>query len=221
MTLDGVASPDDVLTFADPAPGVTTRRTATLPAVPMVVRTAAKDLKRAYAARARRESGAQTQWADHELAFVWQHHDLFQSPGVPIARRNGCPLVSFVDAPLVWEARRWGVKRPGWSHLVERYGEWPQLRASDVVACLTDEIAREIVRLGVPRERIIFSPTAVDADQFAPAAPRGRCAWRWASATASSSGGPGRSADSRASTPSSTGSVRCTGRTCGASPPRG
>ena len=103
--------------------------------------------------------------------MVWQHHDLFQSPGQAISRRHRCPLVSFVDAPLVWEARRWGVARPGWGRLVERYGEWPQLRASDVVACLSDEVAHEVVRLGVPRERIVFSPTAVDVDRFAPAAP--------------------------------------------------
>ncbi len=171
VTLDGVASPDEVLAFADPAPGPATRRTPKLPAVPMVIRTAAKDLTRAYAARSARHPAAYTEWADHELAFVWQHHDLFQSPGLGIARRHGCPLVSFVDAPLVWEARRWGVHRPGWSRLVERYGEWPQLRASDVVACLSDEVAREVVRLGVPRERIVFSPTAVDTDRFAPAAP--------------------------------------------------
>jgi len=170
VTLDGVATPDEVLAFADPPPAPNRRPAPKLPAVPMVVRTAAKDLVKAYAVRTRRQAAAHTEWSDHDLAFVWQHHDLFQSAGVGIARRHGCPLVSFVDAPLVWEARRWGVKRPGWGHLVERYGERPQLRASDVVACLSDEVAREVVRLGVPRERIVLSPTAVDTDQFAPAA---------------------------------------------------
>ena len=70
VTLDGVASPDEVLAFADPAPGPATRRTPKLPAVPMVIRTAAKDLTRAYAARSARHPAAYTEWADHELAFV-------------------------------------------------------------------------------------------------------------------------------------------------------
>lgn len=170
VTLDGVASPDEVLSYADPGPGRTTRRTPRFPYAPVVVRTAAKDVMRASAARASRvRATAQIEWRDHELAFVWQHHDLFQSPGVAIARRSCCPLVSFVDAPQVWETRRWGVTRPGWGHLVERYGELPQLRASDVVACVSDEVAREVVRLGVDRERIVLSPTAVDAELFAPA----------------------------------------------------
>lgn len=170
VTLDGVVSPDEVLGFAEPAPSGT-RRAPRLPALPMVVRTAAKDVMRARAGWAARHSVAPTEWSDRRLAMVWQHHDLFQSPGQAIARRHRCPLVSFVDAPLVWEARRWGVARPGWGRLVERYGEMPQLRASDVVACLSEEVAREVVRLGVPRERIVFSPTAVDIDRFAPAAP--------------------------------------------------
>ena len=135
----------------------------------MLVHTAVKDVVRARAGRASQDSGAHAEWRHHELVFVWQHHDLFQSPGAAIARRSGCPLVSFVDAPQVWESRRWGVTRPGWGHLVERYSERPQLRASDVVACVSDEVAREVVRLGVDRERIVISPTAVDAELFAPA----------------------------------------------------
>jgi glycosyltransferase involved in cell wall biosynthesis len=61
------------------------------------------------------------------------------------------------------------VMRPGWGRLLERYGERPQLLASDVVACVSGEVAREVVRLGVSRERIVVSPTAVDAELFAPA----------------------------------------------------
>jgi glycosyltransferase involved in cell wall biosynthesis len=169
VTLDGVASPDDVLGFADPGRGPTTRRAPKPRVLPMVLRTAAKDVVRAWAGHAARHVTAPTEWLDHKLAFVWQHHDLFQSPGEAIARRHRCPLVSFVDAPLVWEARRWGVARPGWGRLVERYVEQPQLRASDVVACVSDEVAREVARLGVGREQIIVSPNAVDAERFAPA----------------------------------------------------
>jgi glycosyltransferase involved in cell wall biosynthesis len=80
----------------------------------------------------------------------------------------GVPLVSFVHAPQVWEAAKWGVRRPGWGRLVERFGEAPQLRASDVVACVSDEVAAELGRFGVPDDRIVVTPMAVDADRFSP-----------------------------------------------------
>lgn len=167
LTLDGVASPEQVLSFADP-PSSSVPHTLRFRHVPLVLRTAAKDVVRAYARHTPRDIGDHQEWDDHQIVFVWQHHDLFRSAGATIARRQRCPLVSFVDAPQVWEARRWGVARPGWGHLVERYGEVPQLRASDVVACVSDEVAREVRRLGIGAERIVISPTAVNAEQFTP-----------------------------------------------------
>src|SRR5262249_14822541 len=38
----------------------------------------------------------------------------------------------------------------------------------DVVACVSDEVADEVTRLGVDRERVLVSPMAVDADRFSP-----------------------------------------------------
>jgi glycosyltransferase involved in cell wall biosynthesis len=165
VTPDGVFTPDDVLTFAapprsstgPPAGGARLRHT------PTIVRTAAKDVLRARSARQFRDAGADAHWPSDGLAFVWQYHDLFHSAGAPVARRAQCPLVTFVDAPQVWEARRWGVARPGWGGLLERFGERPSLLASDVVACVSDEVATQVRRLGVDPTRIVVSPTAVDA----------------------------------------------------------
>jgi glycosyltransferase involved in cell wall biosynthesis len=166
VTRDGVASPEQVLSFADPP----LRGQAAAPPrfrhAPQVLRNAAKDIVRLSAGHAFRDVGEQPAWHDHEIVFVWQYHSLFQSAGEPVARRHRCPLVSFVDAPQVWEARRWGVARPVWGRFAERYGEVPQLRASDVVACASDEVADEVRRLGVGADRIVLSPMAVDAEQF-------------------------------------------------------
>ncbi len=151
-----------------------TRRVDAMPrwhnVVPQSVRTAVKDLRTTRAALRLRDCGAQHLAAvdPSDVAFVWQHHDIFHDAGGVLARRWGCPLVSFVHSPQVWEARRWGVRRPGWGTLLERIGERPQLVRSDVVACVSDEVASEVTRLGVDERRIVVSPMAVDTERFNP-----------------------------------------------------
>jgi glycosyltransferase involved in cell wall biosynthesis len=87
-----------------------------------------------------------------------------------VAEGLGRPLVLFVDAPLVWEARKWGVSRPGWAGLVERAGERPQFLAADLVACVSEEVAAEVEAHGVSRRRIEVTPCGVDLDVFTPSA---------------------------------------------------
>lgn len=101
-------------------------------------------------------------------AFVWQHHHTFHDAGQELARRLQKPLVQFVDAPQVWEARRWGVGRPGWGRLLEAFGERPQLLAADLVACVSEEVAEAVRALGVSAHRILVTPTGVDPDLFSP-----------------------------------------------------
>jgi glycosyltransferase involved in cell wall biosynthesis len=133
----------------------------------VLARTGLKDVRELLRGR-RTTHIAAGPWDDADVALVWQHHDLFHTAGVRLARSLDVPLVSFVHAPQVWEAARWGVRRPGWGHLVERFGESPQLRASDLVACVSDEVAAEMGRFGVPDERLVVTPMAVDPDRFAP-----------------------------------------------------
>ena len=47
----------------------------------------------------------------------------------------------FVDAPIVWEAARWGVRRPVWGKLIERYSEARFFTSADVVACVSESVA--------------------------------------------------------------------------------
>ena len=131
--------------------------------LPVEARTALKDVLRWRTARQGSSRWIPAPWAATSVEFVWQHHDLFHCAGETLARRHGCPLVSYVHAPQVWEAAKWGVRRPGWGSWLERHGERPQLLHSDVVACVSDEVAAEVVRLGVEERRILVSPMAVDA----------------------------------------------------------
>ena len=136
--------------------------------IPRVLKTAAKDVREwRRAARFTRDM-PDGDWEGHDLAFVWQRHDLFQRAGHDLARRLGVPLVLCVDAPVVWEARRWGVRRPGWGRLLERVGEDPLLRSADLVVCVSEEVAEEVARRGVSSDRILVTPNGVDVHLFNP-----------------------------------------------------
>lgn len=101
--------------------------------------------------------------------YVWQHHELFHRAGSELSRKFDVPLIEYVHAPVVWEAKRWGVKRPGSASLVERLGERPQLREADLVACVSEEVQLEVVRMGVSIDRTVVAPMGVDIDRFSPA----------------------------------------------------
>lgn len=136
--------------------------------VPAGAKTLAKDVLAVRGARRFKDAGASGPWSNDRLRLVWQNHQMFHTAGFVAARRAGCPVVLFVDAPLVWEARKWGVRRAGYGGLLERVGEWPQLRSADLVACVSDEVAEQVRVRGVPEERIVVTPCAVDPEVFSP-----------------------------------------------------
>lgn len=136
--------------------------------VPAVLGTARKDIRQLL--HARRFEPVSNAWLDSavRLSYVWQHHEMFHWSGFRVAQRSGCPLVLFVDAPIVWEARQWGVQRPGWGRAVERWGEQGQLKKADLVACVTEEVAAEVIRLGADPGRTLVTPCGVDTTRFHP-----------------------------------------------------
>lgn len=133
--------------------------------VPDVAKTMAKDVRDLAKARGFAIDPAGP-WARRTIDFVWQRHDLFQTAGLDLADELGCPSVLFVPATVVWEAKRWGTDRPGWGGVLERLGERPALRRATVVACGSEVVARQAVRIGTPSERIVITPTGVDVDRF-------------------------------------------------------
>lgn len=130
-------------------------------ALPDLVTTALKDVRQIF-----RGGSFQVDddgpWSGRRIDFVWQRHELFHTAGVDLAERLGVPSVVFAPATQVWEASRWGVSRPGWGPLVERFGEHPTLRRATVVACGSDEVAEQAVRMGASPEALLVTPTGVD-----------------------------------------------------------
>ena len=166
-----VVTPEGVLT-ADAA-----RRRGSSPALrspagrsvrrrlPAVAKTAARDVlqwrtSRGYAVDPRGP------WSGSDIAFVWQRHDLFHTAGLELARHLGVPSVLFVPAAKVWEAEQWGTRRPGWGRWLERHGERPALLGADLVACGTQPVVDQALRMGVPDDRVLLTPTGVDLDVF-------------------------------------------------------
>ena len=133
--------------------------------VPPLAKTLAKDVRQYRRAQAFRVDPGGP-WADEDVEFVWQRHELFETAGMDLAKALRRPSVLFAPATKVWESDRWGTARPGWGPAVERWGERPMLMAADVVACGSAEVAEHAVRLGVDEARIVITPTGVDLDLF-------------------------------------------------------
>jgi glycosyltransferase involved in cell wall biosynthesis len=133
--------------------------------LPAPVKTAVKDVRQWRRARGFRVDPTGP-WSGHDVAFVWQRHELFQDAGIRLAGAIGAPSVLFVPATVVWEADQWGTTRPGYGAWLERHGEAPSLRAADLVACGAEPVAEQVERLGVDADRILLTPSGVDLDLF-------------------------------------------------------
>lgn len=147
--------------FTSGSPGAVPVAGGDGPSRPLVtlMRTMAKDARWAgWAVDAGRRVRGEDLRTSESTPFVWQHHDLFQRAGFLAARRLGVPLVLFVDAPQVWEAARWGVARPGWGSALERVAERPQFLAADVVACVSEEVADQVLAITGGRANVLVTP---------------------------------------------------------------
>jgi glycosyltransferase involved in cell wall biosynthesis len=136
--------------------------------LPLPVKVAVKDAREWIRARKFAQVVYGADLPKDGTAFVWQRHELFHRAGARLANRLRCPFVLYVPAPKVWEARSWGTRRPGWDALAERFGDVGPMQNADLVACVSDEVAEEVSRLGVDRSRILVTPSTVDTELFKP-----------------------------------------------------
>jgi len=102
----------------------------------------------------------------YERPLVLQYHSLFFDGGLRLAEAVGAPSVALLDALQVWEAQRWGVRRPGWGERLEERGEIRILERADLVACVSDEVAEALHERGIPPERTITTPNRAAAEFF-------------------------------------------------------
>ena len=100
--------------------------------------------------------------------MVWQRHDLFSGPGRKLADKYKVPLITSVEALTVWEAEKWGVKRPLWGKWLENNFEARALKESDLVCCVSSELKEKVLSLGINPNKVIITPNRVDSSLFNP-----------------------------------------------------
>lgn len=98
--------------------------------------------------------------------FVWQHHDLFQTKGLKLAKQLGVPSVLFVDAPYVWESKKWGVPRLGWEWFAKWRGDSQPCKEADLVLVVSEEVKKAVLDLGVDESKVLVTPCTVSPAKF-------------------------------------------------------
>lgn len=165
VTPEGVMEPDELRRRASQASLASSAAPAWQRRIPVIAKTAIKDAREWQRARAFRIDPAGP-WRGHDIACVWQRHELFQTAGPQLARALHVPSVVFVPAPLMWQAQQWGVRRPGWNGWIELVGEHEPLRRADIVACGSASVAEQVARMGVAESRIVITATGSDPELF-------------------------------------------------------
>lgn len=110
----------------------------------------------------------EAQTSGSEIIVAASNH-ITALPALMAARRLGLPFVYEVRG--LWEVTQ-ASTQPDWADS-ERYHlmrtlEQQAAREADLVITLTEELANELISWGVPRERIMLVPNAVDTERFFP-----------------------------------------------------
>lgn len=169
-TTDGVFSPQNAMLFPQISEkrGKRNKFRALRNLIPEVAITALKDF---HLSRSKPKEWPIEQngvLKDKEVKVIWQRHDLFSGPGRKLADKLGVPLVTSVEALAVWEARKWGVKRPVWGRFLEEQVEAKALLQSDLICCVSQEVKDKVVSLGIAEDKVIITPNRVDSTLFHP-----------------------------------------------------
>lgn len=97
---------------------------------------------------------------------IYERYNLFLLSGLMLKRRTGLPLLLEVNAPLAQERARYGGLGLPW--LARRAERWAW-RGADYVLPVTAVLARDVLAVGVPQQRILVLPNGINEAHFAQA----------------------------------------------------
>ena len=97
--------------------------------------------------------------------LLYQRHGKFLFAGAVLSRLLGIPLILEYNASEVWMAKHWDpASFSSWLRLCENVS----IRAASLIVVVSNPLKEELMKLGVPAERILVNPNAVDPESFYP-----------------------------------------------------
>jgi len=100
------------------------------------------------------------------VAFVYQRYSLDNYAGLRLAQSLRVPFVLEYNGSEIWMARHWG--HPLKYEALATRIELLNLRGADLVVVVSRAMNDELRERGVPVDRILVNPNAVDADRYSP-----------------------------------------------------
>jgi len=100
------------------------------------------------------------------IGFVYQRYSLGNYSGVVVSRALGVPLILEYNGSEVWVSDHWGrpLKHRELALRIERLNHL----AADLIVVVSDPIADQLTAAGIPRERVLVNPNAVDVERYRP-----------------------------------------------------
>jgi glycosyltransferase involved in cell wall biosynthesis len=103
--------------------------------------------------------------AQKRARLLYQRHGRFLFAGAVLSRLMGIPLVLEYNASEDWMAKYWDPARfSPWLRLCER----ASIKAASLIVVVSNPLKQRLMEVGVPAERILVNPNAVDPEQFHP-----------------------------------------------------
>lgn len=103
---------------------------------------------------------------DQPTDFIYQRLSVGSYAGAAIAQELGIPFVLEYNGSETWIAKNWGT--PLRHQLLAERIEQANLDLADLVVTVSDELRLEVLRRGIPANRIVTYPNCVDPQLFSP-----------------------------------------------------
>lgn len=169
LTRDGLRPAAELKIQAVRAAATPNRARRIVRSVPALIRPVIGDVRAAL--RGYTRSGRADLDRSERYGLVIQFHHRFQRLGLDAARRMNVPFILRLEALEVREESAWGIRRPGFGGLIERFGELPTIRAADLVLPVSRQLDSELETLGIQRSHRLVLPNGVDVAAFSPGVP--------------------------------------------------
>ncbi|MBI5321093.1 glycosyltransferase [Bradyrhizobium sp.] len=97
-------------------------------------------------------------------SFIYQRFSLHNFSGADLGRKLNIPVVLEFNGSEAWTAANWGTRLV--LHDAAIVAETAALSSADLLVTVSDELAHDLRRRGIPDRRIVVYPNCVDSNAF-------------------------------------------------------